>query len=719
MAAEVVPFVTVEDGRYRVHEETAAWLAERRSPFAVVAFAGLFRTGKSFLCNRLLERPPGRGFGVGETVQACTRGIWLCKAFLPGAAGGPDVLVLDSEGIGALDASDDHDVRVFALAVLLCSAFAYNGSSHIDEGAVQTLSLMTRVAESVGGDAHAPTLYWVLRDFALQLSDQAGNPLTHAEYLEQALDPVGAPAGKCATREAIRAVFPARHLVTLPRPHKGDTAQKLDLKAASALSPRFEKALEVFRAHLREHAKPMAAAGAPMSGAVYAAYAADLAAKVNETGALPKIEDSWTLLARVQHADAEAEARRHLLALAEAECPTAPEGRIAAWVKGACEAHVEALRLMPPAPDGAALAARLGEDVLAHCRALGRVRDGAALAREAAARACDAVAAAGYADPSPLLPTRLDDAEERAAFSEAALARVCTDLWPRALTDARDAAAAEAGAALAERDASLEAARAELSEARDAEWSLRAELERATREGSPGGARASAAEEDGEVEQAHAVAAEAEARADAAAARAEHAETVLSSVAARQAELQAAFERGVEELRADAAAQAEACAAAKASARTADDQRRAVEAECDKLRGMARDAQERTVEVHRGVLEELRRRDEAARELADAHRRDAARAEAASLEARGLKRRVDELLEVAEEAKRLRTSVRAADSGKARTEAERDALRVQLAAQRDEMAAVRRANVDLEGRVAVLQAGARVDAARRGIGGAM
>ena len=715
MAAEIVPFVTVEDGRYRVHEETAAWLAERRAPFAVVAFAGLFRTGKSFLCNRLLERPPGRGFGVGETVQACTRGIWLCKEWLAGDNGGPDVLVLDSEGIGALDASDDHDVRVFALAVLLCSAFAYNGSSHIDEGAVQTLSLMTRVAESVGGDAHAPTLYWILRDFALQLADADGKPLTHAAYLEQALDPAGAPAGKCATREAIRAVFPARHLVTLPRPHKGDTAQRLDHKAASALSPRFEKALEVFRAHLREHAKPMAAAGAPMSGAVYAAYATDLAAKVNETGALPKIEDSWTLLARVQHADAEAEARRALLARAEAECPTAPEGRVAAWAAAACEAHVAALRLMPPAPDVAALAARLGEDVLAHCRALGRVRDGAALAREAAAHACDAVAAAGYADPSPLLPTRLDDAEARAAFSEAALARVCTDLWPKALTEARDAAAAEARAALTERDGALEAARAELAEARDAEWGLRAELERATRDDSPAAARPG---EDA-VGEAHAAAAEAEARADAAAARADHAEATLGSVAARQAELQAAFERGVEELRADAAAQAEACAAAKAAARTAEDQRRAVEAECDKLRGLARDAQERTVEVHRGVLEELRRRDEAAREAADAHRRDAARAEAASLEVRGLKRRVDELLEVAEEAKRLRTSVRTADAGKARAEAEREALRAQLAAQRDEAAAVRRANVDLEGRVAVLQAGARVDAARRGIGGAM
>ena len=137
---DIVPLLVFRDGRYALHEPTLAWLAERRAPFAVLACAGRFRTGKSFLLNRLLRQPPGRGFGVGESVQACTRGIWLCRQFLPGADGGPDVLVVATEGIDALDAESEHDVRVFALAVLLCSAFAYNAMSHLDEAAVQTLT---------------------------------------------------------------------------------------------------------------------------------------------------------------------------------------------------------------------------------------------------------------------------------------------------------------------------------------------------------------------------------------------------------------------------------------------------------------------------------------------------------------------------------------------------------------------------------------------------
>jgi hypothetical protein len=97
----VVPLLTVRDGVYALHEPTLEWLAaELRAPFAVAACAGKFRTGKSFLLNRLLAQPPGKGFGVGDTVQACTRGIWLCTKRLPCPEGGEarDVLVLDWSG---------------------------------------------------------------------------------------------------------------------------------------------------------------------------------------------------------------------------------------------------------------------------------------------------------------------------------------------------------------------------------------------------------------------------------------------------------------------------------------------------------------------------------------------------------------------------------------------------------------------------------------------
>jgi hypothetical protein len=78
--APVVPLITCDaDGAYRVCEETLAWIAAHRRPFGIVACAGKYRTGKSFLMNVLTNANPG--FGVGHTVNRCTRGIWVCKEF--------------------------------------------------------------------------------------------------------------------------------------------------------------------------------------------------------------------------------------------------------------------------------------------------------------------------------------------------------------------------------------------------------------------------------------------------------------------------------------------------------------------------------------------------------------------------------------------------------------------------------------------------------------
>ena len=46
------------------------------------------------------------------------------------------MLVVDTEGIGALDEDSTHDVRIFALAILLSSYFIYNSVGSIDENAL-------------------------------------------------------------------------------------------------------------------------------------------------------------------------------------------------------------------------------------------------------------------------------------------------------------------------------------------------------------------------------------------------------------------------------------------------------------------------------------------------------------------------------------------------------------------------------------------------------
>jgi hypothetical protein len=59
------------------------------------------------------------------------------------------VIIVDSEGIGGLDEDNNHDVRIFSLAVLLSSYFIYNSMGQIDENALTNLSLVVNLTKHI------------------------------------------------------------------------------------------------------------------------------------------------------------------------------------------------------------------------------------------------------------------------------------------------------------------------------------------------------------------------------------------------------------------------------------------------------------------------------------------------------------------------------------------------------------------------------------------
>ena len=58
---------------------------------------GPYRTGKSYLVNKLIGCEKKQGFAVGGTINACTKGIWLWGE--PVKIGDTSYIFLDSEGI--------------------------------------------------------------------------------------------------------------------------------------------------------------------------------------------------------------------------------------------------------------------------------------------------------------------------------------------------------------------------------------------------------------------------------------------------------------------------------------------------------------------------------------------------------------------------------------------------------------------------------------------
>lgn len=131
------------------------------------------------------------------------QGLWMWSEiiyFESGRSKEPiPALLIDTEGIGSLEEEQNHDVKIFLLAMLMSSYFIYNSVGTIDDMALQNLGLIVNLTkmlqktdESTQKDLFEtfPSFLWILRDFTLRLEDEFGNKITPKEYLENALKPL-------------------------------------------------------------------------------------------------------------------------------------------------------------------------------------------------------------------------------------------------------------------------------------------------------------------------------------------------------------------------------------------------------------------------------------------------------------------------------------------------------------------------------------------------
>lgn len=79
MNGEAIRFITIdeESEQFEVSPEAMGFLASlpREKLIKVVAVAGPYRTGKSFLMNRFMGQMSG--FEIGSTIESCTKGVWI------------------------------------------------------------------------------------------------------------------------------------------------------------------------------------------------------------------------------------------------------------------------------------------------------------------------------------------------------------------------------------------------------------------------------------------------------------------------------------------------------------------------------------------------------------------------------------------------------------------------------------------------------------------
>lgn len=107
--------------------------------------------GKDSLISNspLSQGKANNGFQVSPTINPCTKGLWIWKKVIYSDQNDCPMIVIDTEGLGAFDEDENHDAKIFLLALLLSSLIIYNSVGTIDENALNNLSLVINLSKKI------------------------------------------------------------------------------------------------------------------------------------------------------------------------------------------------------------------------------------------------------------------------------------------------------------------------------------------------------------------------------------------------------------------------------------------------------------------------------------------------------------------------------------------------------------------------------------------
>lgn len=324
---EPICLIKNEEGKgLVVQPEALLLLSGITQPMVVVAIAGPYRSGKSYLLNRLAGQR--RGFALGSSVQAQTKGIWMwcmphpCKP-------GHTLVLLDTEGLGDTEKGDTkNDTWIFVLAVLLSSTLIYNSKGTIDQQALDNLQYVLKLTEYVqvktapeeaedeqpGLDRRAPffpNFVWAVRDFTLQL-EVDGKEISEDEYLENALKLKDGSSQEAQNynrlRECIHQLFPERKCFVFDQPARRRDLPHLEELPDVVLDPEFQQQVERFCSYIRQNCLPKTIPGGhkitgSRLGTLVVSYV-----KAIQSGAVPCLENAVLALAEIENSEAVKEA---------------------------------------------------------------------------------------------------------------------------------------------------------------------------------------------------------------------------------------------------------------------------------------------------------------------------------------------------------------------------------------------------------------------------
>ncbi|XP_074077823.1 uncharacterized protein LOC141512630 isoform X2 [Macrotis lagotis] len=304
------PLCLIENskGQLKVNQKALEILSSITNPVVVVAIVGLYRTGKSYLMNKLAGKKSG--FSLGSTVQSHTKGIWMWCVPHPKKPNHTLVL-LDTEGLGDVEKGDNsNDSWIFALAVLLSSTFVYNSMGTINQQAIDQLYYVTKLTDHIRSKSAPktdmeenssesvsffPDFVWTVRDFTLEL-EMNGKPITSDEYLETALKlKQGKPEEVKIfndPRESICQLFPKRKCFVFSQPAQRKKLSQLEKLHDSELDPEFVEQAQHFCSYIFLHSNVKTLQGGITVNGPCLEYLVLSYVNAIHSGDMPRMEDA-------------------------------------------------------------------------------------------------------------------------------------------------------------------------------------------------------------------------------------------------------------------------------------------------------------------------------------------------------------------------------------------------------------------------------------------
>ncbi|XP_053391747.1 guanylate-binding protein 1-like, partial [Mercenaria mercenaria] len=240
---------TDDEGLLTINTGVLNAISQIECPLNVVSICGVYRTGKSYLMNRLAgERA---GFPLGDTTQSETKGIWVWCKDHPNHKN-EALLLIDTEGLADPEKGDtDHDNRLFCLTLLLSSTMLLNVKGVLDYAWYSFITELTSKVHILTDDDDeqfnastiklaSPQLIICVRDFYLQ-NKRNNKEKTADEYLEDNLI-ISTKKNQekyNKIKTCIKNYFPGRKCFTIAQPAIGEKLREIEDQSDDQLEQKF------------------------------------------------------------------------------------------------------------------------------------------------------------------------------------------------------------------------------------------------------------------------------------------------------------------------------------------------------------------------------------------------------------------------------------------------------------------------------------------------